>query len=289
MKALSDVTKRCVARAIDARLEVARHELCCATARLYSPRARGHRLFIEISAAYNGVIVEIRGPELDAMDLGVLLAIYALAGCDVSDRDTCEARGMLTTDAARGGKQNAAADMESLRVCTSIAAIAAMIGRDPRDGQARKRIRQSIARLMSITVAGTRGEKWGATALIKRPRDEDGRLTLDLDFRATRAVMGEGQWAAISMQQWRECRGDLERVLLHRVAALTTGRLRTVSLDVLADRCWAHDSKGDHDRRWRRQQVRDALLAGRVTPAGITASIDQRGLVTFTRSQKHAG
>lgn len=288
MKVLSNVTKRYAARAIDARLEVARHELCCATARLYSPRARGHRLFIEVSAAYNGVIVEIRGPELDSMDLGVLLAIYAIAGCDVSDRDTCEARGMLTSGSPRNSEPNAAADMESLRVVTSIAGIAAMIGRDPRDGQARKRIRQSIARLMSITVAGTRGEKWGATALIKRPRDDGGRLTLDLDYRATRAVTGEGQWAAISMQQWRNCRGDLERVLLHRVAALTTGRLISVSLDVLAERCWARDPSCEHDRRWRRQQVRDALLAGRVTPVGIAASIDQRGLVTFRRSQKHA-
>jgi len=287
--ASTDHSRRIAARAMDARAEVARHDLCWAQARLCSPRIRGRRrIYVEIVAQYNGVTIEIRGPELDAFDVGVLLAVYAIAAQDVSDRASCEERGMLAVDPAHAGQPNAAACMDSLRVQTTIAAIAEKVGRDSRDGDARKRIRQSISRLMSFTVAGTNGDTWGATHLIQRAGDTHGEITIDLDYRASLAVMGEGQWAAVSMRQWRECSSPLERVLLHRIAVLTTGRPVTVGLDVLARGCWADEARDDHDRRWRRQQVRDALAAGRALPSGITAETDARGVVTFRRSLNHA-
>lgn len=282
MKSSSDHARRVAAREMDARHEVARHELCCAMARLCSPRIRGRkRIYIEIATEYRGVKVEIKGPELDSFDLGVLLAIYALAAKDVTDRDTCESRALLADDPKRSGQPNAAAAMDSLRVRTNVAEVAEIVGRDGRDGDARKRIRESIARLMSFTVAGTRGETWGATHLIERAADALGQLTIDLDYRATRAVLGEGQWAAISMQRWRECRAPLDRVLLHRIAALTTGRPIQVSLDTLAAGCWADEPHGDHDLRWRRQQVRSSIVSGIAVPDGFTALIDARGIVTF--------
>lgn len=287
--ASSDLARRIAAREIDARHEVARHELCCAMFRLCSPRIRGRkRVYVEAKAKYHDVDVSIKGPELDAGDLGVLLALHAIAERDASDRESCETRGMLAPDAGHAGQRNAAARMESLRVCTTIAEVAAMTGAGKRDGLARRRIRAAIERLMGYTIAGSSGDQWGATHMIQRASERRGHVTIDLDYRATRAVLGEGQWAAISMRQWRECKTPLERLLLHRIAALTTGRPVPVSLDTLARGCWANDPRDDHDRRWRRQQVRDALAAGRCVPDGTVASLDARDVVTFRRSLKHA-
>lgn len=269
---------------IDSRNEVARHELACAFLKIFVPRVRGRRFIVETATEWAGVKLNVKAPVLDAFDLGVLLSIYAIAQRQVYGRNLApgkERPGLI--DEQHKGNGNGLAGEASLSVETSIGEIALMIGRDRRDGRAAKNIRAALERLAMIVLTAAQGESWGITHLLHAAAAKGGAVTIALDHRATKALIGDGQWAAISMKQWRECSGDVERVLLHRLAALTTGRPVAVKLDTLADACWADRAKDDHALRWRRQQVRDSIKAGRAVPAGFKASINAGGRVSFKR------
>lgn len=281
MRACTDAVRRIAAREIDAREEVARQDLATAMADIFTPRAKRQRLWIETEVVYRGVRVRIAAPELDASDLGVLLALHAIAAGDVGDVARCAARGALIPADRRD--ENACGDLDSVRVNTSISEIARMIGRDARDGRAARAIRASLTRLMGVVITATNGDEWAITHLIDGAAARGGGVAVSLNYRATKAVTGTGQWAAVEMSRWRAASGDVERVLLHRIAALTTGRLVTVHLDTLASKCWTTKPKNDLARRQRRALIRKAIESGNAIPTGIAVSIDVAGLVTFSR------
>jgi len=65
---------------MDARQGVARQDMALGLSSFIKPVIRGKRGWIEgVKQQWNGGTLEIAGPELDAGDLGVLLALLALA------------------------------------------------------------------------------------------------------------------------------------------------------------------------------------------------------------------
>lgn len=284
MQKCTDIARQIAAREIDARNEIARQDLATANALadLVTPRVSGRRrAYIETACVWRGVRIEIRGPEIDPTDLGVLLALLALAIRDVRDIAPGVSRGELIPADRRD--ENSVAPLDSLNVQTTVAEIARMIGRDPRDGRARAAIRAAVSRLASVVMTPIADEDWGVTHLIRGAVARGGAVTASLNYRATKVIVGGGQWTPIDMARWRSARGDVERLLLHRIAALTTGRLVTAHLDTLAAKCWTTEPRHAHERRDRRGLVRAAIESGRVLPADIRAVIGAAGLVTFTR------
>lgn len=274
---------------IDARNRVARQDLATAFAAIYTPRVVGQRLYIETSALYHGVVIRISGPEIDPTDLGVLLSIVTIAGSAHSNvRPGAECGSLLPHPPAEHdgrAKPNAAAGEGSVMVETSIHAIATMIGRDGRDGQAARAIRASLRRLMSIVISAERGEEWGITHLLRSSVGRGGSVEIDLNYRATRAVTGEGQWAPLDMTRFRDA-GPLERILMHRLAAHCVGHPLLVTIDRLVEVCWTRPPKNAADKRKRRQLIRNALP--RCLPAGVSARVSARGAVTFKRCTEAA-
>lgn len=288
--------KRELARVIDGRNEVARHELGCAFLKLFVPRGPlEERVTRVIESEYGGVKLRVRAPVLDATDLGVLLAIYAIGQKQVYGRNLAlsgEQPGLIDADLEREASNrqqtNGLAQAKSLRVETTVSEISVMTGHDGRDSDAADRIRLALEWLAMVVIAVEKDRSWGVTHMIAVAAEDRGRLSVLLDYRATGALLGSGQWAAISMEQWRACRRrGIERLLLHRIATLTTGRLVRVAIDTLAAACWPSKpksgKKGDHILRYRRQEVTKALKAGRCVPQGIKATINGKGIVTFKK------
>lgn len=279
MQACTDLARQIAAREIDARNEIARQDLATAMAEIFTPRIRGRRHVVEVERVYRGVTVRITAPELDATDLGVLLALHAIAARDVRDLATCASRAdLMPVDRA---ECNDSRDMSSLVVHTSVHEIARMIGRDPRDGRAAAMIRAALRHLMMVVVEGSRGQSWGANHLIRAPSECGGRVVASLNYRATLAILGQGQWAAVDMARFRRA-SEIERVLMHRLAAhCTGGSPLPVSLDRLAETCWTRPAKDERRQRERVSLVRAALP--HVLPRDTAAVVDARGIVTFRR------
>ena len=273
--------KRAIARAIDVRNGIARQDLAIAYMTIFSPRVRGARGWIERRTTWAGGTVEIAGPELDSTDLIVLLAITLAAGRGHENGEQCQPATMHAglVVAADGP----AADQESLPVKIRIGEVAELIGRDRRAGSAARMIWRSVKRLMATVVSAESesGNTRIAQQLIQPSETHGAWLHTALNWRATRAVLGTGQWAPIDMLRMRNAT-EIERILMHRLAAHCVGHPLPVRLDRLVASCWTRPASNAADRRKRRQRVREALP--NVLPAGWRARVGKGGLVTFQRA-----
>lgn len=281
--ASTDFARRVAGREFDARNEIARQDLATAMAEIFTPRTKGRRQVIETKRVYRGVTVRITGPELNSTDLGVLLALEVLAARDVSDVAPCADReGLLPVGSQ---SENNAGAYSSLSIRTTIASVAELLGRSGRDGSAGRMIRESLRYLMMVVVEGERGADWGANHLIAAAINRGGVLTVSLNYRATRAVIGTGQWAAIDMVRFRNA-SQIERVLMHRLAAHCTGGAPLpVSIDRLVEVCWTRSTKTVTEMDVRRTRIRDALP--HALPACVMANVGANGIVSFRRITKN--
>lgn len=279
--ACTKASKAIAAREIDARQHIARQDLATAFAEIFTPRIRGQRRVVDVVRKYREVTVCISGPELDAGDLGVLLALLVIAEKDVTDTAPAHTRAGLIP-ASQRGEENAAAVLDSVGVQTSVAEVAQMIGRDPRDGRAARAVRRSLKYLMMVVIEATRGEMWGATHLVGIVAGRGGWLSVSLNYRATKAVMGSGQWAPVDMRRWVGAT-EVERILMHRLAAHCVGCPLPVSLNRLATTCWTRPPANSHERARRVRKIAAALP--KVLPAGVTCTVGN-GLVTFRDARR---
>ena len=251
-------------RSMDARQGVARQDMALGLAPFLKPVIRGKRGWIEgIKQSWNGGVLELAGPELDAGDLGVLLALLALAlrntaGAGPRLEPGRAVQGMLPEES--GGKRNAAADEDVLPLQTTLAAICREVGRDPEDGRAHAAIRASIKRLQGVVIEARSGDAWASTHLIAGAAGRGkGAVSVALNYRLTRAVLGTASYSRIRMSVWRRL-SPVGQVLYHWLACWRPGygTCPPIGLDTLARHVWGEDAKGAMVRR-RRQQVRDAL------------------------------
>lgn len=279
--ACTKALKAIAAREIDARHRIARQDLATAFAEIFTPRIRGQRRVLEVTRRYREVTVCINGPELDSGDLGVLLALLVIAERDVTDTAPARTRAGLIP-ASRRGEENAAAVLDSVGVQTSVAEIARMIGRDPRDGRAAQAVRRSLKYLMMVVIEGTRGELWGTTHLVGIVAGRGGWISVSLNYRATKAVMGSGQWAPVDMRRWVGAT-EVERILMHRLAAHCVGCPLPVSLTRLAATCWTRQPANSHEHARRVRKIAAALP--KALPVGVTCMVIN-GLVTFRDARR---
>ncbi len=259
-------------RAMDARAGIARQDMPLGLSGLVRPVVRlkkskdgkpGRRGYIEnLRQSWNGGEIILNGPEIDAQDLGVLLACAALALRDAERhadlKQSIDIEGLL---AAPPNKQpNAAADKLTFTLETTLAAICREIGRDPEDGRAHQLIRDSLVRLSSIVVTAKSGERGAFTHLIAGGAWE-GRnaVSVTLNYRLTRAMLGDGSFGRVRMQVFRNL-SPVGQVLYHWLACWRPGygTCPPIGLDVLARHVWGEDAKGATARE-RRQQLRRAL------------------------------
>ena len=281
--ACTKASKAIAAREIDARRRIARQDLATAFAGIFTPRIRGKRQVVEVVRRYREVTVCVSGPELDAGDLGVLLALLVIAEKDVTDTAPAHTRAGLIP-AGQRGEENAAAVLDSVGVQTSVSEIARMTGRDPRDGRAARSVRRSLKYLMMVVIEATRGEMCGATHLIGIVIGHRGRMSVSLNYRATKAVIGSGHWAPVDMRRWAGAT-EVERILMHRLAAHCVGYPLPVSLTRLAATCWTRQPANSHEHARRVRKIAAALP--KALPVGVTCMVIN-GLVTFRDARRTA-
>ena len=259
-------------RAMDARQGVARQDMPLGLSGLVKPVVRlkkskdgkpERRGYIEnLRQSWNGGEIILNGAEIDAQDLGVLLSCAALALRD-ADRhgyltQGVDIEGLLATPPRN--QPNAAADKDVFTLDTTLAALCREIGRDPEDGRAHQMIRDSLARLSSIVITAKSGARGAFTHLISGGAWQ-GRnaVSVTLNYRLTRAMLGEGSFGRVRMQVFRNL-SPVGQVLYHWLACWRPGygTCPPIRLDTLARHVWGEDAKGAMVRR-RRQQLREAL------------------------------
>lgn len=259
-------------RVMDARAGIARQDMPLGLSGLVKPVVRlkkgkdgkpARRGYIEnLRQSWNGGEIILNGPEIDAQDLGVLLACAALALRDADRhadlKQSVDIEGLLATPPKN--QPNAAADKLTFTLETTLAALCREIGRDPDDGRAHQMIRDSLVRLSGIVTTATSGARGAFTHLIAGGAWE-GRnaVSVTLNYRLTRAMLGEGSFGRVRMQVFRNL-SPVGQVLYHWLACWRPGygTCPPIGLDTLARHVWGEDAKGAMVRR-RRQQLRDAL------------------------------
>lgn len=202
------------------------------------------------------------GPQIDAMELGVLLAVCALGLRGQADdiQPGNAVAGLL----ASHSYDNEAAQNDTVTVRMTLADICREIGRDPDDGSAHRLIRRSLRRLSSIVVAaGTADGGWAQTHLIARTIGHPKRghpVTITLSYRLTNALLGIRSYARIRMGVYRLLT-PVSRVLLYWLSCWYGGAYgsRRIRLDRLATHVWGHRSTPNRKRRQQLRQALDAL------------------------------
>jgi hypothetical protein len=248
---------------MDARQGVARQDMALGLAPFVKPAIRGKRGWVEgVKQQWNGGTLELAGPELDAGDLGVLLALLALALRAAADKEPHlesgrEVKGILPEP---GGKPNAASEKDVLPMQTTLASICREIGRDPADGRAHTAIRNSLKRLQGVVIEARSGNDWASTHLISGAAGRGkAAVSITLNYRLTRAVLGTASYGRIRMSVWRQL-SPVGQCLYHWLACWRPGygACPPIRLDTLARHVWGDEKQGAAQRE-RRRLLRAAI------------------------------
>lgn len=271
-----------VRRAMDARRSVARQDMALGLAAFVRPRIRGKRGWIEgVRQPWNGGLLLIAGPEIDAWDLGVLLALIAVAVAQTDGQALPGGRrpGLLPADTPRA---NAAAQAETLRVETTFADMCRRLGRGAEDGRAHAGIRASLRRLSGLVIEAEGGGGWAQTHLIAGAAGRGGRVDVVLSYRLTRAVLGAGSYSRVDMQAWAAL-SPTAKVLYHWLCAWRPGggQCPSIGVDTLARHVWGGDASGA-EQRDRRRQIREALHQISVAAGWRVMAGEAPGMVLLT-------
>ena len=274
-------------RSMDARQGVARQDMALGLAPFVKPVIRGKRGWIEgIKQSWNGGVLELAGPELDAGDLGVLLALLALAlraaaGDEPHLESGHEIKGMLPES---GGKPNAAGDEDVLRLQATLAAICREVGRDPEDGRAHAAIRASIKRLQGVVIEARSGDAWASTNLVAGQAGRGkGAVSIALNYRLTRAVLGTASYGRIRMSVWRRL-SPVGQCLYHWLSCWRpgSGTCPAIGIDALARHVWADEKQGAAQRE-RRRLLRAAVAELQAAGSGEWRIAEQAGVMLIER------
>ncbi|WP_407668853.1 replication protein C, IncQ-type [Pandoraea norimbergensis] len=117
-------------------------------------------------------------------------------------------------------------------------------------------MRRCIERLWTVSViAEANGIRQGFRLLSGLVIDERrGKLAVALNPHLTRAILGEGQYTQIDMQEIRALRSDVARLVHQRLCAvINAGSKRVVAIDTLCSYAWPEQANTNtmHKRRQR--------------------------------------
>jgi hypothetical protein len=280
--------------------QVAKNEMALGLMSVFRPLPDGaqrHEVIIEQKFA--GGQVRVHGVEMNVFEQGIFLSVLALTGDGLMQ--SAKEAGLLPTlpdnsnpNAPRDAKpeDNSAAQGQSVRVNTSIAELCRMAGlaEEPSRGT-RAAIKTAFSRLAMLTVfAQDERGKWGLTHLIGGGMGDDpaGKVSVWLNPRSTRAVLGERAYAPVSMQVWRELPTPPAKVLYAWLCAWFAGGTgtRQISMDALEIHVFGALAKSKQTRSDRRKEIRTALTAiERATTGEIATTPATSGgkNVTITR------
>lgn len=262
----ADLTQQ-ARREMDARAGFARQDMAFGLATFVRPVVRGKRMYIEgVRQEWMGGTLILSGPEIDAGDLGVLLALLRLAlqsfpECDI--KPGADVPGLLP-DSQHQHREGANRAVMHQAVCvkTTMAAICRELGRSADDGRAHASVRASLRRLSAIVVDGRSGvdPDWAQTHLIHGSAGRGrGAVEVTLSYRLTWAVLGNGPYTRVSMYTWRRL-SPVAQVLYHWLCSWRpgAGTCPVIGIDTLTRHVWREVARGAKQRE-RRQQVRAAL------------------------------
>ncbi len=280
--------------------QVAKNEMAIGLMSVFRPLPDGAvRREVMFDQKFADWQVRIHGVEMNIFEQGIFLSILALAGDGVMQ--TAMEAGMVpklpdnsNPNAPRDAKpeDNTAALRECVKVNTSIAELCRMAGiADAPGGQTRAAIKAAFSRLAMLTVFAQDGRgKWGITHLISGGlgSDQDGKVSVWLNPRSTRAVLGERAYAPVSMQVWRELPSQPAKALYAWLCAWFAGGTgtRQISMDALEIHVFGALAKSKPTKSRRRKEIRVALAAiEQETTGEIAAMLMTRGEknVTITR------
>jgi Replication protein C (RepC). len=258
----ADLTRQ-ARRAMDARAGYARQDMGFGLASFVRPVVRGKRMYVEgVKQAWMGGLLTISGPELDAADLGVLLALLVLAlgrFQECTSAPGCEVPGLLPDAAEHRQGTNCAEKHQALSLKTTMAAICRELGRDPDNGRAHASVRASLRRLSSIVIEAQAGESWAQTHLLLGAAGRGRRaVEVVLSYRLTWAILGNGPHTLVNIGTWRRL-SPVAQVLYHWLCSWRPGHggCPPIKLDTLATHVWGGTC--DSLTRRRRQQIKAAL------------------------------
>jgi hypothetical protein len=252
-------------RAIDARRGIARQDMATGLAGLFSPKIQGKRMWIEgLRQKWKGGVLEFAGPELDAFDLLVMLALLALAlrehQAGATEGAAGEKTGIVPSKYRKDG--NAALNEQVIGLRTSMAHICRLIGRDPGDGSAHAAIKASIKRLSAVIVEARAGDEWATSSLINGAAGKGRKaVSVTINWRLTRAALGEGgSYTRIDVQRL-SLLSPVARVLAAWLAcwAPTPRACPPVTIDALTRHVWVEPAKTDSQQRDRRRLLSEAI------------------------------
>lgn len=234
--------------------EVARQDMAIGLMSLFCQLrdSRTRKYIEEIKQPWNGGLISVNGPELSSFDQDVLFALLAIA----LQRD-CEKKSGSEIPEINAGGQVESADTLTLR--TGYAEMARIMGYESED---MKPIKKAIKRLSSVVVEAKTKDAWATSHLIHGAAGKGrGAVKVVFSWRLTRALLGDGSYAAISMSNRRILPTGLARLVhawLCAWFASQSGR-RSISLETLESHIYREPAKSDRTTRDRRQKLRAAV------------------------------
>jgi hypothetical protein len=247
--------------AVEQAAEVARQDMAIGLSGFFRVINRNAvRREVKSCQAWNGGTVTIRGVECDDGDLSVLLSILSLSlqqegGVLQAGRN---APAGLVTDTRH---ENTAMDAMTFQLCTTQAAICRGAGVGT-GGSGWAAVKDSLERLATLVVAGEAPgcKRYAVTHLIQHGYAEDGKVRITLSMRLTRALLGEGSYAAVQMPKYRQLATPTGRILFTWFASWYGGSSghRAIGMDTLEMHAYGNNATARSTRCRRQKDIRTA-------------------------------
>ncbi len=244
---------------------------------------------VTLEQAWNGGKVIIQGVECDEGDLGVLLAILSLAmkNDEYVLLPGNQAPPGLITDRR---PQNLALTNDVLVLKTTKAEICRAVGVEAAGNQWVS-VDKSLRRLMTIVVEGRADKQHVKTHLIHDEWGEDGGLNIHISARLTKAVMGEGSYAAVSMRTYRKLRSAPAKILYGWLSAWFGGVKageRSISFEKIERHVYGGLANEKSTRSRRKKAISEAIAEVNESGAFSIALAGNSGHATISRTDERA-
>lgn len=265
------------------------HVLAPGLFRSLAPGAR-KTLKLDVTYIHGEDQLEFKGfSPLSVFDMRVLQGLIAMSGPEglvLKDDGTASESGQqLLLDlfdpplaiAEAGKKPDTAVIRDSFRC------LAREIGMDG-SGKTIRQIRESVERMVGVTVFVQSGKRRVATRLISGYASDEGTgdLYVALNPRLSKAIFGPGQYVRIDMDEVRALESDPARLIHQRLCGwIDPGKARRVGLDKMAEYVWPDGPGTDVTARRHRQKVRKAL--DELRGLGWKIEEDRKGICQIIR------
>ena len=237
----------------------ARHDhVFCLAPGLFRSLQKGERQKLEIVYDLGGGRrIEFKGPEmLGTDDLRVLQGLVAMAGPG--------GKKLTSESGSEFGQQlwrdlEAHNSSEALVVIGSFRQLAHEINYKSLDDTAS--LRECIERLWTVAIIVQDGGRRGYRILSQYKSDsKSGKLCIALNPRITHAVLGNGRYVYIDMEEVRRLQGGAARLIHQRLCGfIDPGKSGRIGLETLCSYVWPSATTNKNTAKTRRGKAKKAL------------------------------